>query len=118
MLEQEKVQEFTENLNKYVNTNLELIKLEITDSSSMIASGMITGFFIGLVGIIFILFGSLSLGYYLSEILGDKFIGFAIIAGFYLVVALILILCRKSIEKPIRNMIIRNALKKKEKKTN
>lgn len=111
---QQKVEELTEKLSSYANTNIELIKLEITENTSTVVSGLSAGLIIGLIGIIFLLFGSLSLGYYLSQWLGSKEIGFGIVAGCYFLLGIILILFRKSlIVRPIRNLIIQKVLNKK-----
>lgn len=114
MSRQQKVEELTEKLSSYANTNIELIKLEITENTSTVASSLSAGLFIGLIGILFLLFGSLSLGYYLSELLGSKEIGFGIIAGCYFLFGIIAIIFRKKlIIQPVRDLIIRKALNKK-----
>jgi hypothetical protein len=53
----------------------------------------------------------MGVGFYLSALLGDTFSGFGIIAGFYLLISIILLIGRKRlIEKPLRNKIIRKLL--------
>jgi hypothetical protein len=53
------------------------------------------------------LFGSLALGFYLSEVLNNSYGGFLIVAGIYLLLAFILnFLKGKYLEKKIINIVI------------
>ena len=56
MPEQEKIEELTDSLKRYVNTNYELIKLEATERTSTLASGLISVFIIGFISVLFIFF--------------------------------------------------------------
>jgi hypothetical protein len=115
MSEPAKIDKLAESLKQYVNTNYELIKLEATERSSVIGSGIASSILIGIVGILFLSFASLFAGFYLSAYYGNTYIGFAIVAGAYLVIGLILLIGRKSlVEKPIRDSIIRKVYSKNE----
>lgn len=108
MLEQQNIDKITDDLEKYVKTNYELIKLETTKSVADISSGLMSGILVGAMGFLSLIFIGLSGGYYLSQLLEDYSLGFGIIAGFYFLVAMILLLSRKSmIEKPLKNIIIK-----------
>jgi len=108
MPEHEKIEQLTDSLKKYVNTNYELIKLEAAERTSIIGSGFISGLIVGLVGILFIFFLSLGAGFYLSSLIGNNYTGFSIIAGFYLILGIILIIGRKKmIEIPARDRFIK-----------
>jgi hypothetical protein len=98
----EKLEALTDSLKEYADTNYELIKLEVIDHSSTIVSGIITSLIIILIVVLSAFFGSMYLAYYLSDLLGINYIGFAIVGGFYLLLAIIIYLCKKSlIEKPV-----------------
>lgn len=113
MPDQEKMQELTENLKGYLSTNYELIRLQATERASVIGSGMISSLLIGFAGMLLLLCITLVAGFYLSALLGDSYSGFAIVAGFYLVIVLILVIGReKLVEKPMRDRIIRKMLSK------
>lgn len=108
MPENIKTEELTTSLKRYVNTSFELIKLEATERSSVIGAGLVSGLLVALAGLLFVLFISLGLSFYLSYLLDSSYAGFMIIAGFYLLLAIILIIGRKKlVEKPIRDKIIR-----------
>jgi hypothetical protein len=113
MSENVEIEELTEGLKLYINTNVELIKLELTERSSMIGAGLISNMLLGLACALFVLFISLGAGFYLSALLGNNYSGFAIIAGFYLLLVLILMIGQKKlIERPLRDKIIRKVLTK------
>lgn len=114
MPENGKIEEFTENLKDYVKTNYELIKLQAIERSTVIVADLISDLLIGLVVIFVVLFISFWAGFYISAIIGDIYTGFAIVAAFYMLIAIIMLLVRKKlIERPIRNKIIRKIFNKK-----
>jgi len=97
----EKIEAFTDSLKEYAETNYELIKLEVIDHSAAIISGIITTLVITVTLVLFAFFGSMYLAYYLSDLLGN-YIGFAIIGGFYLALAIFIYLFKRGmIEKPV-----------------
>jgi len=107
--------ELTERLKTYVATNLEIIKLEVFERTSVLGASFISSLLLGLSGLLFVLFLSLGVGFYLSTLFGDTYTGFAILAGFYLLIVVILLIGRKkAIERPQRDRIIRMLLNKRE----
>lgn len=111
----EKVEALTDSLKEYVDTNYELIKLEVIDYSSDISSGIISKLVVSVMFVFFTFFISLYGAYYFSDIIGINHIGFVIIGGFYLLLAIIFYLSRKSLlERPVRNNFIRKKMDKKQ----
>jgi len=103
-----KMEELTENLKKYVNTNYELFKLQAAERASVLGAGLIGWAIIGFVVVLFVFFLSLCAGFYLSALLNNPYAGFVIITGFYLLVGLVLVLGRKKLlEGPLREKIVR-----------
>ncbi len=97
----EKLEALTDSLKEYADTNYELVKLEVIDHSSAIVSGIISTLIITVILVLFAFFGSMYLAYYLSDLLGN-YLGFAIVGGAYLALAIIIYLSKKSlIEKPV-----------------
>ncbi len=110
----EKLEALTDSLKEYANTNYELIKLEVIDHSSDIISGLISALVVGVMLVLFLLFGSFYAAYYLSDLLQIDYIGFAIVGGFYLLVAIIFHLNKKSlIESRVCNNFIKRKMAKK-----
>ena len=104
MPQQSEIEVLTHNLGRYANTSYELAKLEATERSSVIGAGLVSGFIITLISILFLFFISLWVGFYLSAKMGDSYSGFPIVAGIYLVIGLVLFTNKKKmIENPLRD---------------
>ncbi|MBA3901046.1 MAG: phage holin family protein [Bacteroidetes bacterium] len=113
MFEPGKIDELMASLRSYINTNIELLKLEATERISIIGAGIISSLVLTVIGIFFIFFISFGAAFYLSAILGDNYSGFVMVAGFYLLVLLILLIGRKSLlKKPICDKIIQRIFNK------
>jgi len=111
MLETEKIEGLSDSLKKYLLLNYEIIKLEITKKTSEFGSSLFSSLMLGIALFLFAFALSMGVGFYLSALLGDTFSGFGIIAGFYLLISIILLIGRKKlIEKPLRNKIIKKLL--------
>jgi hypothetical protein len=106
-LKLEKIEELIASLKSYSNTTIELIQLETVENSSIIIANLISKFIVGLVIVLFVFFLSLGICFYLSELLGNNYIGFGIVAGSFLLLGIILSIGRKKLlNKPIRDKII------------
>lgn len=107
----EKLEEISEKLKGYIQTNYELIKLQTIERSSVILDDLISNFLVGQVVMLFIFFSSICVGFYFASLIGEYYIGYTIITGFYFMCSLILrLLRRKLIEGPIRVKIISKIL--------
>lgn len=110
----EKVEALTDSLKEYIDTNYELIRLEVIDHSSDLLSGLISTLIVGVMLVLFLFFGSLYLAYYLSDLLEINYIGFAIVGGFYLLLAILFHLNKKKlIESRVCNNFIKRKMAKK-----
>lgn len=109
MMEEEEVdpQKLIDKVKEYVKVRSELSMLNAVDKGTQLFANLFTD---GLVLILIVLaglFGSLALGFYLSELIGNTYIGFLIVAGIYLLAALILNSIKdKYLEKRIINAVI------------
>lgn len=110
----EKIEELIENLKLYFVTTIELIKLEITDRFSAMLATLISKVIIGITVFLFALFLSLGISFYLSEYFGNNYMGFGLVAGFYLLMGLILIIGRKKLlVNPMREKIVQEIMQSK-----
>jgi len=108
-----KLEELTENLKSYINTNLELIKYQAIERSTVIIADMLSTLLVGLFLLFFLFFISLWACFYVSAYMGDHYSGIAVVAGFYLLIGLILYMVRKKLLiKPFRNKIVSNIFQK------
>jgi len=112
MPEYNKLEEITDSLKEYLLLNFEILKLEVTERISVIGSSLTAMLLVGLSVFMFVFTMSIGLGFYLSALLGDAYSGFAIIAAFYFLLAIALIVGRKKlIERPLRDKIIEKIMK-------
>lgn len=115
MEEKNKIEDLFTDSKEYLETRIELAKLQAVEKSSEIASSAVVGLLLLLFFTIVFLFGSIALAFFLSEKTGQYSTGFLAVAGIYLVIGFILYLARESwIKKPVSNMIIHKMLKEDE----
>ncbi|MDF2455264.1 MAG: hypothetical protein K0R51_1257 [Cytophagaceae bacterium] len=110
MEEQTKIEELSDKLKSYIDTRYDLIVLNTSDKVSIIGSQFIAYLIIGILSLLFIVLFSIALSLYISSVYGSSFIGFFAVGGIYLVLTILLIVFKKQVTNPFRNMIIRAVL--------
>ncbi|MGI6074039.1 MAG: phage holin family protein [Fermentimonas sp.] len=105
-------EQMRDDVNNYINNTLQLGKLEAYDKLSLGSATMIFGFAFAAVAVIALFFILLTVGFYLAELLGSYWQGFAIVAGFSILVLLVLLLLKKSIKLHITNSVVSFLMKK------
>ena len=92
----------------YLDTFYKVSLLKATKKATHIASAAISVIVICTLGMFVLFFAGLGLGWWLGDLVESRTGGFLLVALFYLVVALVIILMRKKIVFPyIRDLIIR-----------
>ena len=92
----------------YIDTRLEYTKLSILEKTSKIFADLITNVTVIVCFVLAFLFASFTLALYLAEVLGNYALGFACVAGIYLLFSIIVFLNKaKYIEKFLVNLFIR-----------
>jgi hypothetical protein len=100
-------QKIIEKVTEYIKVRTELTVLKTVDKGSQLFANLLTNGLVLILTILAFLFGSLALGFYLSEVLNNSYGGFLIVAGIYLLLAFILnFLKGKYLEKKIINIVI------------
>ena len=101
-----------EKIEEYGKTNYELIKFKLLRATAIIVPSLISKLIVVLVFFFFTLILSIGIAYFLSELLGNLYIGFFIVAIFYLVIGIIFhFYLYKWIKKPIGDSIVKQLLK-------
>jgi len=101
-----------ERVEDYGKTSIELLKLKAVDKLSDVVSALIPGSVVVLMMLTFLLFLNLGLAFWLGEILGKTFYGFFIIAGFYILIVIVIhFFMNKWLKKRIGDFIIKQMLK-------
>ena len=101
-----------EKVKEYIQVRTELTVLSAVDKGSQLFAGLLIGGLILILTVLAGLFGSFALGFYLSEVLNNTYGGFLIVAGLYLLGAIILNSIKaKFLEKRIINLVIEKIFK-------
>lgn len=106
--EQDFFKDTKQKLQQYIQQRILLLRLQATDKVSRIASTIITSVLIVVVGLFLLIFASITAGLWLASITGSLIAGFGIVALFYLVVFLfIIIFLKKMLQNLFINKLIR-----------
>ena len=108
-------EEMRDDIGKYINSTLELGKLEVYEKLSLGSSAFLYGLILAGVCLMALLFILVAAGLYLAELLGSLWIGFGIVAAFALLIVIVLLIIKKPLNKKFTNKIIRFLLKQDDK---
>jgi hypothetical protein len=86
----EKNTNLIENLMGYIDTRIDIIRLEIQEKLKASFVGLLHAVLLGFFGLMSVLFVSIFLGLLLNHLLDSSFWGFGIIALFYVAVLVVL----------------------------
>jgi predicted lipid-binding transport protein (Tim44 family) len=104
----ESAQDLTEHLGQMADTFYKLAVLNLTQKATNAAAAGISVIVLCTFGVFFLIFGGIALGWWLGDLIDNRAGGFAIIAGFFLLLTICIIALRKKIVFPyFRNRIIR-----------
>ena len=103
----DKVEELVDNIKEYVNTRIEAVKLSAAEKSSVVIANAAAGIIAALVFLFFLGFASVALSICLGDWIGKAWAGFLIVAGIYLLAAIMVWTARhKIIQLPVMNALI------------
>lgn len=108
-----KVDSLISNLTGYVETRIELLKIEIKEELSKSLSTVIVFLLMAFVFGVFIVLISVAVAMQISTQWGG-FAGFAIVSGFYLILGIVLLASRATIIKKLEQKLSSLFKKKKE----
>jgi hypothetical protein len=105
---EEFISELKNQVEQYVKLEVELIKIEATIKVSKIGAYLISSIILIFLIFMCVLFSSLLLGFYLSDIFNSNTLGFGTVAGIYVLLIIgYKLIQNKLIIKPISNKIIK-----------
>lgn len=107
-----KIDGLISHLTGYVETRIELLKLEIKEDLAMGMARVMVVLSIALMFSLFMLLISVAVAFRLAETLGN-FAGFSIVAGVYLLMMITLLAFRKPITQSLEKQIADRMQKKK-----
>lgn len=103
-----KLENIAFNLTGYVESKLELFKLEIRTDVTKALSRAMTLIFLALLGFLFLLFLSLGLAYLINSFFEAQYVGFFVIALFYGIVFVSLYINRKALTSNMEEQILKS----------
>jgi len=100
-----------ESAGDYLETRMDLLKLQAVNRSSDVASSIVSGATIALSILFAITVLNIGLSLWVGELLGTTYLGFFVVTGFYIVLALLLYIFRHAwLKGPVSNKIIKKML--------
>ena len=105
------IESLFERVETYSKTTFELSKLKLLETITNVVTILVPRLAVILMISLFALVMNIGIALWLGELLGEAYYGFFIVAGFYLVAGIILhLFLQKWIQRPISELIIRQAL--------
>lgn len=105
------------NLKGYLDTRLDLVRLEAQEKVKTAFVGTIHGVTLATIGLMFFLFLNIFLGLLLNDALDSKYWGFGVIAGFYLVLLVIFVVgIDKKLFQGLADKLLNNTIYKSDKR--
>lgn len=98
--------DLTGDIKDYLNLRIQVIRLNITEKISMVLSGFISGGLIAIFYLLFCLFASGALAFWLGAIFESNALGFICVGGFYLLIAIIFQVINKSFKSNLTDKFI------------
>jgi hypothetical protein len=88
-----------------------LLKLKAVSKTSDIAASVFSRLVIGLFAAMVLFFLNIAVALWLGNKMGAAFYGFFVVAGFYLLLLLICLACRRRyIKQPLRDVLVKKML--------
>lgn len=105
------------NLTGYLDTRIDLVRLEIQQKASAVLLGTIHGAALAMLGLLFVIFVSIFAGLALNAALDSSYWGFGVVAGVYLVLlVLVLVGVDKAAFQGIANKALKDTIYKSDKR--
>lgn len=115
----EKSTNLIDNLMGYIDTRIDIIRLEIQEKLKAAFVGAIHGVLLGLVGLMSLIFVSIFLGLLLNDLLDSPFWGFGIIALIYVILLVVLVIgLDKKVFQGMADKTFNNTIYKADKREN
>jgi hypothetical protein len=96
---------------EYVETRVKLLKLEVIERSTSIIANVVVELIVVISLVLTFLFASFTLALFLGDVFHSNWKGFGSVAIIYLLLAVLLIVAKKPIERPIVNILVRKLFK-------
>jgi hypothetical protein len=104
----------TDQLKEYIETRIKLARYQAIDKGTSFSANLITEVFVILCMLLTFFFATLTLAFYLGQVLGSLWMGFGCVALLYLFLALLVNAIKdKHLEPKIVNFLVKKLIKPK-----
>lgn len=104
----EEIGNIKKDIQEYIEARLDLLKLQAAENISKIISNTAVAIIIVLLLSLILFFLSFAAGYFMASVLHSNELGFLCVAGFYLLLMLIILIFRKKIiDRPVIKSVIK-----------
>ena len=108
----DEIHHLLETAEEYFKTRKDLMKFKLVSKSSDIISSLVSSLALILVLFFFFIILNIGLGLLLGELFDKTYYGFFVLAGFYLLLGIIMISAGKNmIKRPVANNLIKKFIK-------
>lgn len=105
-------------LTGYLDTRIDIIKLETQEKAKGVFVSTVHGVALGVLGLLFVIFGSIYLGFALNQVLDSPSAGFGLVAALYLVLAVIFAVgVDKKVFQGVADKLLNNTIYKSDKRS-
>ena len=106
------VKELINKTGSYLETRLDLLKLQAVDKSAGVVSSLVTALIIASFVFLLVVILSIGVALWIGHETGELYYGFFIVGGFYILLSILLYAFRdKFLKGPVGNSIIQKLLK-------
>jgi len=103
----EEIENIKKDIQEYIEVKLDLFKLQSAENISRVVSNVVVAVIVLLLASLVLFFLSFAAGYLMASILNSNELGFLCVAGFYILLILIILIFRKSIiDRPVIKSVI------------
>jgi len=104
----EEIGNIRKDIQEYIEVRLDLLKLQAAEKISKIISNTAVAIILILLLSLILFFLSFAAGYFMASVLNSNVRGFLCVAGFYLLLMLIILIFRKKIiDRPVIKSVIK-----------
>jgi hypothetical protein len=105
------------NLTGYLDTRIDIVRLETQEKVKGVFVSTVHGVALGVLGFLFIVFGSIYLGLVLNDVLDSPSAGFGLVATLYLLLAVLFFVgVDKKIFQGVADKLLNNTIYKSDKR--
>lgn len=102
---------FIESAGAYIETRVELLKLQAVSKSSGVVSSLVSTIIIAVLMVFGLSILNIGLSIWIGTLLGATWLGFIVVGGFYILLAILIIAFKdKLIKRPVTDLLINKFL--------